>query len=97
MPLVTCSDCSKQVSDSAPACIHCGRPLATVVKVSSALGQVAVTREAIQSAKRRNDVGGAVAMVGLPAALVLGVVTNAFVGWIAALAVLALAIWITYR
>ena len=26
MPLVTCPDCQKQVSDAAPACIYCGRP-----------------------------------------------------------------------
>jgi hypothetical protein len=26
MPLVSCPDCRKQVSDAAPACIHCGRP-----------------------------------------------------------------------
>jgi DNA-directed RNA polymerase subunit RPC12/RpoP len=25
MPLVTCADCGKQISDAAPACIHCGR------------------------------------------------------------------------
>ncbi len=28
MPLVECPDCGKQVSDVAPACIGCGRPLA---------------------------------------------------------------------
>jgi hypothetical protein len=27
MPLIFCPDCGKQVSDAAPACIHCGRPL----------------------------------------------------------------------
>ena len=26
MPLVPCPDCHRQVSDAAPACIHCGRP-----------------------------------------------------------------------
>ena len=26
MPLVECIDCGKQISDAAPACIHCGRP-----------------------------------------------------------------------
>jgi uncharacterized membrane protein YvbJ len=25
MPLITCPDCQKEVSDSAPTCIHCGR------------------------------------------------------------------------
>ena len=27
MALIACPDCGKQVSDMAPACIHCGRPL----------------------------------------------------------------------
>lgn len=27
MALIQCEDCGKDVSDSAPACIHCGRPL----------------------------------------------------------------------
>lgn len=27
MPLVECPDCHSQVSDAAPTCIHCGRPL----------------------------------------------------------------------
>lgn len=26
MPLISCSDCGKDISDAAPACIHCGRP-----------------------------------------------------------------------
>jgi len=31
MALVTCPDCGKQISDAAPACIHCGRPTASGV------------------------------------------------------------------
>lgn len=30
MPLVTCPDCEKQISDAAPACIYCGRPFQRV-------------------------------------------------------------------
>ena len=29
MPLTTCPDCEKQISDAAPSCIHCGRPMQT--------------------------------------------------------------------
>jgi hypothetical protein len=29
MPLVTCPDCTRDVSLEAPACIHCGRPMGT--------------------------------------------------------------------
>ena len=28
MPLITCPDCSHQISDQAPACPSCGRPAA---------------------------------------------------------------------
>lgn len=28
MPLITCPDCQNEISDAAPACIHCGRPAA---------------------------------------------------------------------
>jgi uncharacterized membrane protein YvbJ len=27
MSLITCEDCGKSVSDQAPACPHCGRPM----------------------------------------------------------------------
>lgn len=27
MPLITCPDCSREISDLAASCIHCGRPL----------------------------------------------------------------------
>lgn len=27
MPLVTCPDCAREISDQAPACVHCGRPM----------------------------------------------------------------------
>jgi hypothetical protein len=33
MPLVTCPDSEKQISDAAPACIYCGRPFPQVGRV----------------------------------------------------------------
>jgi len=30
MPLVNCADCGKPISEAAPACIHCGRPMASI-------------------------------------------------------------------
>lgn len=29
MALITCPECQKQISDKAPACLHCGAPLET--------------------------------------------------------------------
>ena len=35
MPLVNCPDCEKEISDAAPGCIHCGRPMAIAREVVS--------------------------------------------------------------
>ncbi len=32
MPLTSCPDCGREISSEAPACIHCGRPLAPTAK-----------------------------------------------------------------
>jgi DNA-directed RNA polymerase subunit RPC12/RpoP len=40
MPLIDCPDCAKKISDAAPSCIHCGRPMkdhAAAQKLSAAL------------------------------------------------------------
>jgi hypothetical protein len=51
VPLITCPDCSKEISDLAPACPNCGRP--------AALPAVADDREKQkkrEAAKRYNTV-----------------------------------------
>jgi len=35
MPLITCPDCNKQVSDQAEACPHCGHPIAHHVRATA--------------------------------------------------------------
>lgn len=48
MPLITCPDCSKEISDAAPTCPHCGRPnksigsIQTTAKSGSGCGAIAV-------------------------------------------------------
>ena len=32
MALIKCPECGKEISDKAPACIHCGFPLSLVEK-----------------------------------------------------------------
>jgi uncharacterized membrane protein YvbJ len=96
MSLVTCPDCGKQVSEQAPSCIHCGRPLkADLVKNPSA-GSAEAVKKGDQRSKLRTDLGGAIAFVGLLIAIVVGMVGSAMAGWLLALAVLGLAIWVTY-
>ena len=38
MPLIQCSDCAREMSDSAPACPHCGRPNRGVAPPTRAVG-----------------------------------------------------------
>ncbi len=43
MPLITCPDCSSQVSDAAPSCPKCGRPIALQpVQVTAARDQAPI-------------------------------------------------------
>jgi predicted amidophosphoribosyltransferase len=39
MALIHCSECSKEVSDKAPACPHCGNPLASPTTAKKLAGQ----------------------------------------------------------
>jgi len=32
VPLVPCPDCHRRISDAAPACVHCGRPIAVSLR-----------------------------------------------------------------
>jgi DNA-directed RNA polymerase subunit RPC12/RpoP len=32
MPLIKCPDCGKEISDQAPTCIHCGRPMSATTQ-----------------------------------------------------------------
>jgi ribosomal protein L40E len=45
MPLITCRDCGKSISDAAPVCIHCGRPNASV-RVGESVSAVAALPDA---------------------------------------------------
>lgn len=59
MALVTCPDCSQPCSEMAPACPHCGRPLAATVIEQTA-----------KSIKKAKIIGGLIFAVGLLVALV---------------------------
>lgn len=45
MPLVQCPDCAKSISDAAPACPNCGRPMIAAAGVGAA--QVGITGEPV--------------------------------------------------
>ena len=54
MPLIACRDCGKNVSDAAPACPHCGRPIAATVIEQTGKG-----------IKKLKVIGGVIFLVGL--------------------------------
>lgn len=37
MALINCPECGKQISDKAPACIHCGYPIQTEQVISTSI------------------------------------------------------------
>jgi hypothetical protein len=96
MALITCPDCGKQISEQAASCINCGRPLRSELVGQPAAGSAEATKKGQQRSKLRTDLGGAIAFVGLPFAVVVGMASSATAGWITALVVLAIAIWVAY-
>ncbi|URX63252.1 zinc-ribbon domain-containing protein [Luteibacter anthropi] len=67
MALIACRDCGKDVSDAAPACPHCGRPVAaTVIEQTS------------KDIKRLKIMGGVVFVLGLVMFLVGGMLFPQF-------------------
>lgn len=57
MPLVSCPDCGRSVSDAAPACIHCGRPMAQQSNVSPLPVGISTTDQPARSYGRRMIAG----------------------------------------
>lgn len=96
MALITCPDCKKQISEQAASCIHCGRPMGVDLVNQPSAGSAEANKKGQQRSKLRTDLGSAIAFVGLPIALVVGMASSAMAGWIAAIVVLGIAIWVTY-
>lgn len=96
MPLVFCPDCGKQLSDQAASCIHCGRPMKADLLNQPSAGSAEATKTGRQRSKLRNDLGSAIALVGLPIAVVVGMASSALAGWATAMVVLGVAVWVAY-
>ena len=96
MALISCPDCAKQISEQAASCIHCGRPIKADLTGQPLPGSAEANKKGQQRSKLRNDLGNAIAFIGLPVALVVGMAASAMAGWITAIVVLGVAIWIAY-
>ena len=97
MPLINCPACGKGVSDQAVSCIHCGHPLKQNPSVQSSSVRAGEVKKGRQRSKLRNDMGSAIAFVGIIIAVIAGAVSGSFaVGIIAALVFTGIGIWIAY-
>ena len=97
MGLISCPDCEKEVSDSAAACIHCGRPLSADLTDKPAAGSAQAAKMGRQRSKFRNDLGNAVGAIGFVLGLVVGVMAgNLLLGLGLAVAGILFGIWIAY-
>lgn len=91
MALVKCPDCSKEVSDQAPACIHCGRPLKQAVQPGSAKA----VEKGVQRSRFRYEAGTAIGSLGV----IFGIIVclfNLWVGLILVVGFAALGLWMAY-
>jgi hypothetical protein len=95
--LVSCPDCQGQISTRAAACPHCGAPVSADLAGKPAAGSASAHRTGRQRSRLRQDIGNAIALIGLPAAIVIGAVWGALPGFATAIGTLAVAIFIAYR
>lgn len=77
MGLISCADCGKQVSDAAPACVHCGRPLTAPVERLNVQQLLPVLSLALQPHKDDYRAG---VDIGAAKAKVCGLFTTQFSG-----------------
>ncbi len=68
MPLIQCPDCSQQVSDQAPACLRCGRPLAH----GPALLQDTPVVRTVGAGVRYKVIGALLTIAGMVAGMFIG-------------------------
>lgn len=95
MALTQCPDCSREVSDQAESCIHCGCPLRALPPLSQRAVEDSVKRGSQRSALA-GGVGNGVALIAICAAVVLGMAGAGTAAlWVLVLGV-AFGVWIAY-
>ena len=97
MGLIACPDCQTEVSDQAPNCINCGRPLSHDLVDKPAAGSADAMKAGRQRSKLRNDLGNVVGLIGFGGAWIVALLTGSItVGVVLSIAAIALWLWITY-
>lgn len=65
MALIDCPECGKQISDRAPACIHCGNPIAAPAPPPPAPGPIITTQATSKPWKVIQAIGAAMMIIGM--------------------------------
>lgn len=77
MPLIKCPDCGKEISDTAPACIGCGRVMASPPSVKTAAETKTIERKG-----GKYELIGTLLILGSMLGCMGGIATDAGSGWI---------------
>jgi hypothetical protein len=101
VPLISCPDCGKQVSDRAPACIGCGRPIAQTGGLAPALASLgrAETAQAVKEGQQRAEGRRSVGNLMTFAAIVIGIAVmfaSPVLGLLVILGGMGAAAWVKY-
>ena len=97
MGLIECLDCGNQVSDQAPSCIHCGRPLSPDLVGEPSAGSFEAMKKGRQRSRLRSDLAMPVAMAGVILGYLVAIGSGSFaIGWVVALVGVAFGLWVGY-
>jgi len=91
MALIKCPDCSKDVSDKAATCIHCGSPLKEIQPENMA-NQV---QKGVQRSKLKSESGNTIGIMGL----IVGVIVCFFNFWFGIVLIIgsvSIGLWLAY-
>lgn len=62
--IIQCSDCGNEVSDAAPSCPKCGRPISTAADVKATGGALTTTQETAKTFKAQSIAAVALIIIG---------------------------------
>lgn len=97
MAMTNCPDCGKSVSDQSSSCINCGYPLKKDLQRQPSAGSADAAKKGRQRSKLRNDMGSAIAFVGIISAVIVGAVSSSFlIGFLVAFISTGIGIWVAY-
>ena len=92
MALIKCPDCSKEISDVAEKCIHCGRPMSESKSANSA----ADVKSGVKQSRAGYEAGNTIGVMGILIGLVI-CIFNLPLGILIAVGAGGFGFWLAYR